>query len=50
MHDFVSTLVFNHLEEKEKAVALLLLSYRCIVTINVQWLFLTTAVCDCGIS
>ena len=26
---------------KRKLVALLLLSYRCIVTINVPWLFLT---------
>ena len=29
------------LERKRKLVALLLLSYRCIVTINVLWLFLT---------
>ena len=29
------------LKEKRKLVALLLLSYRCIVTINVLWLFLT---------
>ena len=28
------------LERKRKLVALLLLSYRCIVTINVLWLFL----------
>ena len=28
------------LEKKRKLVALLLLSYRCIVTINVLWLFL----------
>ena len=40
MHYFVSILVFNHLEEEIKVVALLLLSYRCIVTINVLWLFL----------
>ena len=26
---------FIHIEEEEKVVALLLLSYRCIVTINV---------------
>ena len=32
---------FNHLEEERKLVAALLLSYRCIVTINVLWLFLT---------
>ena len=30
----------NHLEEEERAVALLLLSYRCLVTVNVLWLFL----------
>ena len=29
------------LKRKRKLVALLLLSYRCIVTINVRWLFLT---------
>ena len=32
----------NHLKEEEKAgCSLLLLSYICIVTINVLWLFLT---------
>ena len=29
------------LKRKKKLVALLLLSYRCMVTINVLWLFLT---------
>ena len=29
------------LKRKRKLVALLLLSYRCIVTIKVMWLFLT---------
>ena len=29
------------LKRKRKLVALLLLSYKCIVTINVLWLFLT---------
>ena len=29
------------LKRKRKLVALLLLSYRCIITINVLWLFLT---------
>ena len=29
------------LKRKRKLVALLLLFYRCIVTINVKWLFLT---------
>ena len=29
------------LKRKRKLVALLLLSYRCIVTINVMWFFLT---------
>ena len=38
------------LKGNRKLVALLLLSYRCIVTINVLWLFLTVPVCDCGIS
>ena len=28
---------------KRKLVALLLLSYRCIVTINILWLFLTVS-------
>ena len=28
------------LKRKKKLIALLLLSYRCIVTINVMWLFL----------
>ena len=32
---------FFLLKRKRKVVALLLLSYRCIVTINVLWLFLT---------
>ena len=31
------------LKRKRKLVALLLLSYRCIVTINVLWLFLTVS-------
>ena len=30
-----------HIEEEKKLVTLLLLPYRCIVTINVLWLFLT---------
>ena len=41
------------LQRKRKLVALLLLSYRCIVTINVLWLFLLVPwveVRDCGIS
>ena len=29
------------MKRKRKLVSLLLLSYRCIVTINVLWLFLT---------
>ena len=41
-------------KRKRKLVALLLSSYRCIVTINVMWLFLTVPwvglQCDCGIS
>ena len=31
------------LKMKRKLVALLILSYRCIVTINVLWLFLTVS-------
>ena len=31
------------LKRKRKLVALLLLSYRCIVTIDVMWLFLTVS-------
>ena len=31
----------NHLEEEEKAGCLLLLSYRCLLNVNVLWLFLT---------
>ena len=31
------------LKRKRKLVALLLLSYRCIVTINALWLFLTVS-------
>ena len=43
------------LKEKRKLVALLLLSYRCIVTTNVLWLFITaplgwSAMCGCVIS
>ena len=43
------------LKWKSKLVAALLLSYRCIVTINVLWLFLTVPwvglqLYDCGIS
>ena len=43
------------LKRKRKLVALLSLSYCCIVTINVMWLFPCSAVgwsavCDCGIS
>ena len=41
MHYFVSILVFNQLEEEEKAGCFAIISYRCIVTINVMWLFLT---------
>ena len=37
MHYFVSIIVLR----KRKLVALLLLSYRCLVTVNVLWLFLT---------
>ena len=33
--------ITEFLKRKRKLVALLLLSYRCIVTINVLWLFVT---------
>ena len=33
--------VLNHLEEEKRVVALLLLSYGCLVTVNFLWLFLT---------
>ena len=36
-----SFLLCNHLEEEENLVAFLLLSYRCIATVNVLWLFIT---------
>ena len=39
------------LKKKRKLVALLLLSYRCIVTINIPYGAVGwSAVCDCGIS
>ena len=44
------------LKRKRQLVAFILLSYRCIVTVNVLWLFLPhgalgwPAVRDCGIS
>ena len=46
MHYFVSILVLQDtfaiiLKRKRKLVALLLLSYRCIATVNILWLFLT---------
>ena len=57
---FCNALLFVHssfaiiLKRNRKLVDLLLLSYRCIVTINVLWLFLTVPwvglLCDCGIS
>ena len=40
MHYFVNSSVVIILKRKRKLVALLLLSYRCIVTVNVLWLFL----------
>ena len=41
MHYFVSILVCNHLEDGERAGCFVIIVYRCIVTINVMWLFLT---------
>ena len=41
-------------KRERKLVVLLLSSYRCLVTVNVLWLFLTVPwvglQCDCGIS
>ena len=45
--DLLYALLYVHssfviiLKRKRKLVALLLLSYRCLVTVNVLWLFLT---------
>ena len=38
---FVHSMFTSILKKKRKLVALLLLSHRCIVIINVMWLFLT---------
>ena len=41
------------MKRNRELVAVLLLSFRCLVTVNVLWLFLTvpgSVVCDCGIS
>ena len=40
-HTVANYSLYVLLELKRKLVVLLLLFYRCIVTINVQWLFLT---------
>ena len=53
-----SFLFCNHLEEEEKADCFAIISYRCILIVNVLWLFLAvpcslvdwSAVCDYGIS
>ena len=50
MHYFVSILVLQILKRKRKLVALLLLSYMCIVTIYVLDALGWSAVCGCGIS
>ena len=36
----------NHLEEEWKAGCFTVLSYRCLVTVNVLWLFLTVPLVD----
>ena len=41
MHYFVSILVFSIIFKRKIKVALPILSFRYIVTINVPWLFLT---------
>ena len=38
------------LKRKSELVALLLLSYGCLVTVNVHGVMGLSAVCDCGIS
>ena len=61
MHYFVSFLVLQSTlrererERKRELFVLLLLSYRCLVSVNVLSLFINvpfgwSAVCDCGIS
>ena len=41
MHYFVSFLVCNHLKEEKRAGCFAFLSYECLVTVYVLWLFLT---------
>ena len=41
MYYFLSIIILQVLKNKRKLAALLSLSYRCIVSINVLWLFLT---------
>ena len=43
-------LLMSFIREERKLAALLLLSYRCVVTINVMWLFLMVPWVGCGIS
>ena len=54
MHYFVSFLVVNHPEEGERAGCIAILSYGCLVTVNVLRLPHSavgwSALCDCGIS
>ena len=41
MHSIVSILVCNHLEEEGRAGCFAFVSYECLVTVYVVWLFLT---------
>ena len=55
MHHFVISSFAIILTRKRELVALLLLSFGCLVTVNVLWFFLMVPwvglqVCDCGIS
>ena len=57
MHYFVSILVLqsSRRERERELVDLFLLSYRCLITVNVLWLFLAmpwglSVECNCGSS
>ena len=47
MHYSASFLVCNHLEQEERElVALLFMSFGCLVTVNVLWIFFTVSWVD----
>ena len=43
MHYFVAFIVCNHVDEEERAGCFASLSFGCLVTVNVLWLFLTVS-------